>query len=301
MDGLFQREVSGQKVILPVWLNISRDEVTSHSPILAGRKAALWSSGLESVVADILRAVRGTTSAGSAAAPPAAGATGSSNLVLGAPGGDLHFFNAERRVRSGGRVELGIRPRTGEERAILRDSRREWHLAYDDEAHVVVATNVRTEADRTGDRAQLTFEIAPPRTSLMESSYNGISADEIAEMRARLILFAEPPTDARVSGNDSMLESFVAGRIGRGALEASPIAVTQLRGGSNSEAEFLARFRLVGVLLLVLSGAVEHVLRFELDLAGKQLRVRFEGRRAEVYMNQAPTVLRVEGQRPIAD
>lgn len=39
LDGLFEREMSGGKVILPIWHNITKNEVQKFSPSLAGRKA----------------------------------------------------------------------------------------------------------------------------------------------------------------------------------------------------------------------------------------------------------------------
>lgn len=39
LDGLFQREMTGGKTILPIWHKITEDEVQTFSPTLAGRKA----------------------------------------------------------------------------------------------------------------------------------------------------------------------------------------------------------------------------------------------------------------------
>lgn len=58
LDGLAVREVSGEKVILPVWHNITADQVRRYSPILADRIAVSSSRGLEHVVAELLRAMR---------------------------------------------------------------------------------------------------------------------------------------------------------------------------------------------------------------------------------------------------
>lgn len=50
LEGLSTKEISGVKVILPVWHNITRDEVVERSPTLAGRFAAQSKDGLEKVV-----------------------------------------------------------------------------------------------------------------------------------------------------------------------------------------------------------------------------------------------------------
>lgn len=39
MEGLFQREYNGGKLILPIWHNITKQEVQQFSPSLAGKMA----------------------------------------------------------------------------------------------------------------------------------------------------------------------------------------------------------------------------------------------------------------------
>lgn len=57
LDGLFAREVAGQKVILPVWHNITLEEVRVYSPLLADRLATNSSRGLETVVQELTQAI----------------------------------------------------------------------------------------------------------------------------------------------------------------------------------------------------------------------------------------------------
>ena len=57
LDGLSQKEVDGQKVILPVWHKLTRDDVFKYSPILSGKIAGKTSSGMDNLVKDILKAV----------------------------------------------------------------------------------------------------------------------------------------------------------------------------------------------------------------------------------------------------
>jgi TIR domain-containing protein len=63
LDGLAQREVAGDKVILPLWYGIDRDGVAVYSPMLADRIAEPWSNGLDAVVAAIIAVVRPGTPA----------------------------------------------------------------------------------------------------------------------------------------------------------------------------------------------------------------------------------------------
>jgi hypothetical protein len=58
LDGLVSKEVSGTKVILPVWHNIDLEGVRARSPMLAGRLAARSSDGMEKVVSDLRKAMR---------------------------------------------------------------------------------------------------------------------------------------------------------------------------------------------------------------------------------------------------
>jgi hypothetical protein len=58
LDGLVSREVSGIKVILPIWHDIDFEQVRMYSPMLAGLFAARSSDGMEKVVRD-LRAAMG--------------------------------------------------------------------------------------------------------------------------------------------------------------------------------------------------------------------------------------------------
>lgn len=61
LDGLFSREETEGKVILPVWHNISAEVVAQASPLLAGRLAASTRDGIDSVAESILAVVRPDT------------------------------------------------------------------------------------------------------------------------------------------------------------------------------------------------------------------------------------------------
>jgi CRISPR-associated protein (TIGR02584 family) len=57
LDGLIQRENRGGKVILPVWHDITHDQIQRHSPLLADRIGIASSVGLDQVVVQLLRAM----------------------------------------------------------------------------------------------------------------------------------------------------------------------------------------------------------------------------------------------------
>lgn len=96
LDGLFAREMAGRKVILPVWHNISRDDVLHYSPLLASKLAAPTEKGVEAVAQKIFAAVR--PSAPSAILP-----------IIPAPSS----ASAKPTMHTGGKfsVELGKRHR----------------------------------------------------------------------------------------------------------------------------------------------------------------------------------------------
>ncbi len=58
LDGLSSRERDGLKVILPVWLDMERDEIVSYSPMLADRIAVKASDGPSQVASKLLSVVK---------------------------------------------------------------------------------------------------------------------------------------------------------------------------------------------------------------------------------------------------
>jgi hypothetical protein len=57
LNGLAAREQLGRKVILPVWHNIDKEEVTSYSLTLADIYAIKSSAGIETVTVEIIKAI----------------------------------------------------------------------------------------------------------------------------------------------------------------------------------------------------------------------------------------------------
>jgi hypothetical protein len=52
------QNAEGRKVILPVWLDVTEEQVRSRSPLLAASLAARSSDGIQKVVSDLLRVLR---------------------------------------------------------------------------------------------------------------------------------------------------------------------------------------------------------------------------------------------------
>lgn len=57
LDGLFARETTSQKLVLPVWHDIDIGEIRRVSPILAGRVGVNTSLGIEKVAGSLIRAM----------------------------------------------------------------------------------------------------------------------------------------------------------------------------------------------------------------------------------------------------
>ncbi|MFH1661111.1 MAG: toll/interleukin-1 receptor domain-containing protein [Pseudomonadota bacterium] len=58
LDGLVAKEEDGTKVVLPVWHDITAQEVRSRSPMLADRLAVPSSRGVKAVVQELLQVIR---------------------------------------------------------------------------------------------------------------------------------------------------------------------------------------------------------------------------------------------------
>ncbi len=58
LDGLVAREHNFDKVILPIWHGVTRDQVAFFSPILADRVAVSSDKGMDNVVKEILKAIK---------------------------------------------------------------------------------------------------------------------------------------------------------------------------------------------------------------------------------------------------
>jgi hypothetical protein len=57
LDGLTTRELSSGKTILPVWHNVTHEDVERFSPTLADKMSVSTATGLDTVLREILRVV----------------------------------------------------------------------------------------------------------------------------------------------------------------------------------------------------------------------------------------------------
>lgn len=174
-------------------------------------------------------------------------------------------------------------------------------------AYRLTATRARVKSVREvlrdgAERIELELLEEELRSGLgTDMSYNNISADELAMMRARRILLDEKlPENPKgtIDMNGTMLDLFVSGRGGIGdalAVKASPFPALAAQGVADRD-QFLAFARLLAVLMLRLSGVVERILRLDLRFISEDaLAVHFSGVRAKVYSNVEPSRIEVTG------
>lgn len=224
------------------------------------------------------------------------------------------FYNAESVNEHNGTVLIEIVPQGPEEDATLRAlqnsvlhrSGETLPFAHQNMAGIATVHSVdrRSAAGRTV--WAVTLRIEDNRGGhLPEVAYSNYSADQLAEMRARLILLNEHPSGSaggrsglgqRAGNVDSrMLDAFVRGMSGRQTPESSPLHALWQRFLGRTE-QFLPLSRLWAVYHLLSTNTVEHILQLEMGpLRGDRLHVRFRGRRSRYYSNVAPVEITVEG------
>jgi hypothetical protein len=106
-----------------------------------------------------------------------------------------------------------------------------------------------------------------------------------AEAQARLLLLNQKATEE--SSPFRYLSSSASA-----AIKESPFPM--LRQQIKNPAAFQRTASLVGIWFLQLSNTVEHILKLELTLKGKILKVHFEGQRSSRYQ-ETPAIIRVSG------
>lgn len=301
LDGLAQREVKNQKVILPVWYNVTAEDIRKYSLPLADRIAAQWSDGIDSVVRDILSVVKNNqTEPYNADGETLSVPTPSSRyneLVLLMPEDKTPFLIDSKQVIISDTVELVLVPANPRESAFLADLRNSTYISIGIAYRYTAVLAKITSVQQTGERGEEIWKLnlQPEDTDYgagyMETAYNNYTIDDLAEMRARRILLDEKLS----SRQDTMLEVMISGLGAQRKVEQSPLPPLYKEFKDNIEL-FLAAARLFSVLWLRLSGVVEHIFQIDLEILNeKELKVSFEGQRPRKYSNVDPSTITIEG------
>ena len=133
-----------------------------------------------------------------------------------------------------------------------------------------------------------------------EVTYNNVSPDQIAEIRARRILLDEKAGLM----SDPGLESFICGGFlsqHNNIIEVSKSPIPDLYQSLGQIPERFQKFaRLISVIYLKLSNTVEDILLLDLKfLSSQQLQVSFKGHRPRRYSNVEPSIIEVNGICPL--
>jgi hypothetical protein len=174
-------------------------------------------------------------------------------------------------------------------------------LAYGDIAFLGKLTDLRIEREYGVENANLFFRITDSDYGIFsEPSYNNISADKIAEIRARRILLDNECTEKSDSLIDKFnlatMEVFIRGMGTPIQVKRSPLPLIYTDTAKADPNGFLQYARLVAIMFLRLTGTIDVVdhLALSLDDHGTLL-VNFFGRRAKKYANRPPYEIRIEG------
>lgn len=227
-------------------------------------------------------------------------------VLLQSPEGKFQVINSDTITLSD-RLTIVFAPASQEQTAYLatfRNVRDPVGLANGTTAMLARVTDVTQE--RAGATEKWKFEFAPEETDYgagpFEMSTSSMSADEIAERRARRILLGEKePTTG--DGTPAMVNDAFREVLYRGL--GTPVQVQQsplpdLFAKVDEPDAFLAIAKLVSVLLLRLSGVVETISRLQMNLEGSLLTVDFVGQRSRKYANRNPAVVAVSGSADLA-
>lgn len=219
---------------------------------------------------------------------------------------DDNFFQAASvNDRADATVVLTVPVGDAEQSAALRALRAEpprssnpIAFAYQNQAGFMHVQSVESES-RAG-KTVFTLALEPRRgpqavSGLTEMSFNNYSADELAEMRTRLLLLDELPT-GMPKRELEWLMPFLTGSDRSASAERGlfPRLWAQLK---LPPSQFLPRARLAAVFHLKNSQTVEDILELKLGpISNDILPVRFRGRRRRRFDNEAPAMIEIAGE-----
>jgi hypothetical protein len=276
----------------------------TESPVTSGRKKQTTPS-TKTTTAKTTTAAKPSTLPRKA---PASKNTSTRNTgVVKSPGDwvmlDGKFFQAKlTSIQPDRSILLQIPPKTMEQTAELKalhpgefNHRRQIAFASSHEAGIMQVTSVTNES--TAGKTNFSITLNPCQRSqnngfAMETSFNNHSADEIAELRARLILLGQAlpkelerffPTQFYGPQNQPVILE----------KDIFPGMWTQLQ---TTQSQFLPKAWLWASYCLRMCQVIEDILELELGpIKNKVMPVRFRGKRKQVYSNQAASIISVVG------
>ena len=214
------------------------------------------------------------------------------------------FYIADSvKTQVDGSITLRLQARDLEEEAYLRSLNPHQHsregavsYAYQNDGGLAEVKDVSMDSERGQTIFTVRLKMADTsQNGMMEASVNGFSADEIAAMRAKLLLLNELPAEQNRNNLGSVMH-FIRGFQGSVKFEKGifPDFWKHMR---EHPSLFVPLARLLAVYQLKASNTVEHI--FDLSLGpveGTVLPVRFRGQRKRAYSNSAPAIIEVNGK-----
>ncbi|WP_449420564.1 hypothetical protein [Phormidium nigroviride] len=218
---------------------------------------------------------------------------------------DDNFFLTESvDTQANQTVTLHISPTNSEQEAALRNlqpeqpyNKKQIAYAYQNDAAMMQVESVTSKSIKGKTIFLVTLGRDPnsQKSSSMEINY-GYSADQIAELRARLLLLNETPS-LHKNNNLSQIDSLVEGGYDNAVKKIKQNIFPDLwKKLKIPPSKFLPHARLVAVYYLKMSLTVEHILELKLGLIKDNvMSVKFRGQRKSFYINQEPAVIKFQG------
>ena len=213
------------------------------------------------------------------------------------------FYEATLVSEETSALHVHIAPKTPREEAELRalQSRSSWQrdtlrFAHGNNAERCRVKDVTPRSENGKAFYALALQPERDHSYTIEVAMSGLSADEIAEKRARLILLNEPFPSGK-----SLLDEHIIQGFGGNAFEAGVVAKVLKRLGGGTAYSSLQKARLEAIYQLKASGIIEHVLEFSLGPTTKSgLAVSFEGSRPAQGRSKG-YIIRISGTLALAD
>lgn len=212
---------------------------------------------------------------------------------------DDTFFEAAHVVREKDTLRVQISPKNSRQEVELQalDRRPQWQrsnvtYAYRNSAMRCRLQDVKSESEKGKTVYTLLLQPEEEKTNSWELGWQNLSADQIAEKRAHLILLGEKPATG-----DEYLDQHILRGLDDDAYQAGLITQMLAKHGGMS-LESLQKTWLVTMQQLVGKGIVEHVVELALGPVTKAgVAVRFEGWRHGINGNK-PAAIHVSGHVP---
>ena len=286
----------------------------------------LRTTSIEEIYQDLVKKLSGTTSQGATTDTP------TSTVVESDPGefallhsrdGRRYFMPVQSASWASTEISLELLPESLEESAFLRSLMNDSNPMVRHREIFAFALGVNAawvnpqDITQTMSGSQTVWKVVLQENSRgqdfnldRDATFGNISADQIAEMRAKRILLNKKLEPARPSFNlvdelnQQTLELLVCGHAVSEhdlVLEVPESPIPYLYQSFGQTRERFQKFaRLASVLYLKLSGTIGDVLQLDLKLLdSKQLQVRFKGRRPRATTTTGPAIIEVDGICPL--